>query len=257
MATASAPGDALATGVASSSYTSQLPTGVRPLYVNSRSFDMDYEVEAVGPSGIAKVELWGTRDGGRNWTSYGIDPDNRSPIRATVEGEGLYGFRVVVQSGIGLGGLPPKSGDQPDIWVAVDLTKPLVRLTDVQIGEGPNAGELLIRWQASDSAFAARPISILFSDKPSGPWSTIAAGLENSGQYTWRPDSRVPDRIYLRIEARDEAGNIGTFDLPQPVALDRVRPGGRIRGIRPSSDAAAGTPEPEGVASGQRLYEFR
>jgi hypothetical protein len=248
--------DAATTGSAASSYA-QLPAGVRPLMVNSRSFDMDYEVDAVGPSGIAKVELWGTRDSGRTWTSYGIDPDNRSPIRATVEGEGLYGFRVVVQSGSGLGGLPPKSGDQPDIWVAVDLTKPLVRLTDVQFGEGPNAGELLIRWQASDSAFAVRPISLLFSEKPGGPWATIAAGLENSGQYTWRPDSRVPDRIYLRIEARDEAGNIGTFDLPQPVAIDRVRPGGRIRGIRPSTDSAATTQGPQDVASAPRVYEFR
>ena len=72
--------------------------------VNSRTFDMDYEVDAVGPSGIAKVELWGTQDGGQTWRSYGIDPDNRSPIRAKVEGEGLYGFRVVVQSGSGLAG---------------------------------------------------------------------------------------------------------------------------------------------------------
>ena len=249
--------DVATTSSPAPSYASQLPAGVRPLMVNSRSFDMDYEVDAVGPSGIAKVELWGTRDGGRNWSSYGIDPNNRSPIHATVEGEGLYGFRVVVQSGSGLGGLPPKSGDQPDIWVGVDLTKPLVRLTDVQFGEGPNAGELTIRWQASDNAFAARPISLLFSDRPGGPWSTIAAGLENSGQYTWRPDSRVPDRIYLRIEARDEAGNIGTFDLPQPVALDRVRPGGRIRGIRPSTDSAASAQPPESMASGPRVYEFR
>jgi len=47
------------------------------------------------------------------------------------------------------------------------------------------------------------------------------------------------------------------IDLPQPVAIDRVRPGGRIRGIRPSTDSAATTQQPQDMASGPRVYEFR
>ncbi|HEY2827999.1 MAG TPA: hypothetical protein VGJ04_10395, partial [Pirellulales bacterium] len=188
--------------------------------------------------GIARVELWGTRDGGRTWNSYAIDNDNRSPIHATVDGEGLYGFRVVVQSGNGIGGIPPHSGDSPDLWVTVDLTKPVVRLVDATAGDGPHSGELLIRWEASDAALASRPITLLFTDRPGGQWSIIAAGLDNSGQYAWRPDSRAPDRIYLRIEANDEAGNTGIFEAAQPVTLDRIRPSGRLRGVRPSGDPA-------------------
>ncbi|HZZ27034.1 MAG TPA: Ig-like domain repeat protein [Pirellulales bacterium] len=225
-----------------------LPPGERPRMVNSRTFDLDYEVDGIGPSGIARVELWGTRDGGRTWNSYGVDNDNRSPIRATVEGEGLYGFRVVVQSGNGLGGLPPHSGDAPDLWVMVDLTKPNVRLIDATAGDGIHSGELLLRWEASDATLAVRPITLLFSDRPGGKWSIIAAGLENTGQYAWRPDSRAPDHIYLRIEARDEAGNVGVFEAAQPVTLDRIRPEGRIRGVRPSSDTASG-PAPGNASS--------
>src|SRR5690606_18090450 len=110
-----------------SAFAGGLPPGERPRMVNSRSFELDYEVDAIGPSGIAKVELWGSRDGGRTWSSYGVDNDNRSPIRVNVEGEGLYGFRIAVQSGSGLGGQPPRSGDHPELWVGVDLTKPNVR----------------------------------------------------------------------------------------------------------------------------------
>jgi len=242
-----------------SSASSMLPPGQRPRMVSSKSFDLEYEVDAIGPAGIAKVELWGTRDGGRTWSSYGVDSDNRSPIRATVEGEGLYGFRLVVQSGSGLGGLPPRSGDPPEVWIMVDLTKPVVQLTGVQPGEGPHAGELLIHWVARDNALAARPITILFSEKSGGPWSTIAAGLENSGQYAWRPDNRVPDQIYLRIEARDEAGNTGTFDAPQPVALERIRPEGRIRGVRAIGETAL-TPrmpaDAQSAAGGPQVYQF-
>jgi len=223
----------------------QFPPGQRPRMVNSRTFEMDYEIDSVGPSGVAKVELWGTRDGGRTWSSYGTDPDNRSPIRVNVEGEGLYGFRIVVQSGSGLGGLPPRSGDAPELWVAVDLTKPSVRLIDANPGSGPQGGEVLIRWEASDAALANRPITLQFSEKPGGPWSIIAAGLENTGQYAWRPDARVPDSVYLRVEARDEAGNIGAFEATEPVPLERLRPEGKIRGVR-SID----------TANGGRIYEM-
>ncbi len=194
---------------------SKLPLGERPRMVNARSFDLEYEVDGVGPYGIARVELWGTRDGGRTWTSYGADNDNRSPIRASVDGEGLYGFSITVQSGNGLGGQPPRAGDAPQMWVMVDLTKPVVRLTGVEPGTGEHTGELLIHWEASDEALAVRPITLQFSDRPGGPWSIIAAGLENTGSYAWRPDNRVPERIYLRIEARDEAGNISIFDTTE------------------------------------------
>jgi hypothetical protein len=224
--------------------------------VNSRTFDMDYEVDAIGPSGIAKVELWGTQDGGQTWRNYGIDPDNRSPIRGKVEGEGLYGFRVVVQSSSGLAGAPPVSGDRPDIWVQVDLTKPTVELIDAKSGQVQDAGTLLIRWHAEDAALADRPITLLFSDRPTGPWSTIAAGLDNTGQYGWRPDARVPDRICLRIEARDQAGNVGTFDAPQPISIDRIRPGGRIQSAHPISDSAFLSHSYSDTASGARIYEF-
>ena len=223
----------------------QLLPGQRPRTVNSRTFEMDYEIDSVGPAGVAKIELWGTRDGGRTWISYGTDPDNRSPIRVNVDGEGLYGFRIVVQSGSGLGGLPPKSGDQPELWVAVDLTKPTVRLIDVIPGSGPQGGEVLIRWEAADAALAVNPITLYYSDKPGGPWTTIAAGLQNNGQFTWRPDNQAPDRAFLRVEARDEAGNIGVFDGTEPVPLERIRPEGKIRGVR-SID----------TASGGRIYEM-
>lgn len=206
--------------------------------VNARSFDLEYEVDGIGPYGIARVELWGTSDGGQTWTSYGADNDNRSPIRATVDGEGLYGFCITVQSGNGLGGQPPRAGEAPQMWVMVDLTKPVVRLTGVEPGAGEHAGELMIHWEASDAALAQRPITLQFSDRAGGPWSIIAAGLENTGSYAWRPDNRAPERIYLRIEARDEAGNISVFDTTEATALDRIRPEGHIREVRPAGDAA-------------------
>lgn len=210
---------------------SLLPVGERPRLVNSRSFELEYEIESVGPSGVAKVELWGTRDGGRTWSVFGVDTDNRSPQPVTVDAEGVYGFRVIVQSGSGLGGRPPAAGDAPDIWIAVDLTRPACRITAADIND--ETGELVIRWEASDEAPDARPIALLCGAGPQGPWTPIASGLENTGTYRWRLDGRAPERVYLRLEVRDEAGNVGIFETAEPVSLDRHRPEGRIRGVRP------------------------
>ena len=87
-----------------------LPAGERPRMVASRTFELEYEIEQVGPSGVAKIELWGTLDGGRTWSLYGRDVDNLSPLQVKVEKEGIYGFRIVVQSGSGMGGQPPTAG---------------------------------------------------------------------------------------------------------------------------------------------------
>ena len=208
----------------------RLPAGQRPRMVGSRAFELEYEIASVGPSGVGKVELWGTRDAGRTWSVFGVDPDNRSPLPVSLDGEGIFGFRVVVQSGSGLGGRPPADGDMPDIWIGVDLTKPSGRITGATVAA--EAGELLIAWEAADDVLDARPIAISFGLGAGGPWTPIAGGLENTGSYRWRLDNRVPDKIYLRLEVRDEAGNVGTFETAEPMSLDRHRPEGRIRGVR-------------------------
>lgn len=217
-------------------FTQGLPPGERPYMVNSRRFALDYEVDSAGGAGVAKIEIWGTRDAGRTWQSYGLQPANHNPIKVKVDGEGLYGFRITVVDSKGLTTRPPHSGDLPELWVGVDLTKPIARITSFELGTGDHVGQLLIRYETSDAMLAARPVTLSFTDHPGGPYSTIAAGLENTGSYTWRFDSRVPESVYLRLEVRDEAGNVGVFETPEPVSLDPDRPKGHIRTVHPLDD---------------------
>lgn len=217
-----------------------LPAGQTPKFVNSLRFELEYDVESVGPAGIGRVELWGTKDGGRTWETFGIDPDNRSPFVITVEDEGTYGFQIVVESGTGLGGLPPKSGDAAEIWVRVDLTAPVVNLIAIDQGAEDRAGELVIRWEATDALLGARPVSLAFRDARGGEWATFASGLQNTGRHLWQIDRRVPEQIYLRVEVRDAAGNVAVADSFEPISLDRVRPQGRIRDVRPARETTQG-----------------
>jgi hypothetical protein len=150
-----------------------------------------------------------------------------------VEEEGISGFRVVVSSGAGLGGKPPRSGDLPDLWIGVDLTKPTARIISAEQGRDAEAGNLIISWQAADKMLAARPVSLSFRQDRNGPWLPIASGLENTGRYAWPIDSRTPAELYLRLEVRDEAGNFGVFETPESVMVDQSSPTIRVREVRP------------------------
>lgn len=206
--------------------------------VNSRTFDIEYDLQSVGPWGVSKVEIWGTPDNGQSWKSFGVDSDNRSPVRVTVPTAGTFGFRILVDGANSAGSLPPQAGVQPELTVAVDLQPPSAKLLAAELGQGNLADHLLVRWEASDTNLEPRPIALFYSSYPNGPWSTIASGLENTGSYTWRIERHVPGRFYLRLEARDVAGNQATYQSSSPVELARPQPTGRLRGVRPITGSA-------------------
>lgn len=209
------------------------PYAEKPRLLNKKRFNLDYDVESVGVAGVADVELWGTSDRGQTWMKWGADPDLKSPVEVHVSNEAVYGFRIVVVGRNGLTSPPPKSGDPADVWVQIDSTPPQCRLTSVTYGQGEDAGKLDIRWEAADASLAERPVTLLMSDRPDAGYSVIAAGLPNSGQYLWPYDPRAPQQIYLRLEVRDEAGNLGSYQLSEPIRVEGLTPKGRIRNVAP------------------------
>jgi hypothetical protein len=218
---------------------SGLPAGERPRMVNSRSFELEYDIDSVGPSGVGQVQLWGTRDSGQTWRAFTSEHDSRGTVRVKVDEEGIYGFRLSVTNGVGVGGKRPEPGDAPDVWVGVDWTKPTARIVSAEPGVGNEAGKLIISWQADDQWLAARPISLFISDTAKGQWTPIATGMENTGRYAWPIDGRLPPKIYLRLEVRDEAGNVAMHETSEPVVIDQSHPVARIRGIRKGGQTTA------------------
>lgn len=205
--------------------------------VNSRLFELEFDVDSADRSAITHVELWGTRDGGRTWQSISLHKGGGSPILAKAGEEGVYGFRIVVHSRTG-SSRTPQPGDSPDIWIRVDLTRPVARIVSAEEGTGPEADHLVITWTAEDEELAAEPIHLAHSTRPGGPWTTIAKRLPNTGRYAWPLPAGDPGPIYLRLEVRDAAGNVGEFETSQPVTLSRAPPKVHIREVRPLGDSA-------------------
>lgn len=208
--------------------STQQSTVHRARVVNSRQFQIGYQLQDVGPSGVSSVDLYITQDDGATWYKYGEDNDNQSPIQVEVPREGTYGFAIGARSGVGLASDPPQPGDKPDNIVTVDLTPPKLELMPVQQGRGRTVNKILLQWHFADDNAAEKPISLSFSATPQGPWQPITGWCENTGSYVWTIGPGVPSRFYLRLEGRDLAGNVQAVETPQPVLVDLSRPTAKI-----------------------------
>lgn len=202
--------------------------------VNSTEFEFDYELEETGRWGVAKVELWGTDDGGESWRRYAIDSDRQSPIHVQTPGEGEYGFRLLVESIGGLAPATPRPGDRPEATVGVDLRRPRVVLRGARQGDGYFGDQLIIDWDADDEHLAGRPIDLFYSSRATGPWVPVATNLPNTGRHSWRLQRHLPSRMHLRLEARDEAGNVGAAVTPSPIEIAVPNASGKLRAVRPA-----------------------
>ncbi len=185
--------------------------------VNTKLVEIAY-TNPPQPLAVGRVEVWGTRDGGRTWKSFGFDSDSRSPILTRVPDEGTYGFNVVFHPIHGQPAQTPRRGQAPDILIRVDLTRPEARL--MGIDQPPNQpSELTIRWQASDAQLADSPISLYYADATTGQWLPIALNLKNSGNYRWSLPTGLPPQVQIRVDAKDMAGNMATVETRDPVRL--------------------------------------
>ncbi|QDT17011.1 hypothetical protein [Alienimonas californiensis] len=202
--------------------------------LKNRSFKIGYAVDAVGSSGVGAVDVFITPDGGQHWYSYGQDVDRVSPAEISVPGDGDYGFCVRVRSGAGLAPAPPRNGEAPDVRVTVDGTPPTVDLLSAGQGRGAEANTLSLEWRAADNRPGAVPVRVELADSAGGPWEVVQDWGPDSGSAVvpLRPGrSANGGRVFVRVSARDDAGNEGSAVTPHGVAVDLVRPSARVLGV--------------------------
>jgi hypothetical protein len=206
--------------------TSATPSGTR--VVNTTKFQISYKIDEIGPSGVGAVEMYITDDDGRKWFKYGNDTDNASPFEVEVPRDGIYGFSIRVRSGQGVAADPPQPGEKATVIVAVDQTPPVAQLLAAQQGTGAALNKVLIRWTANDDYPAEQPIHLSYAMDSQGPWEPICDWQPNSGNYIWTVPPGLPAKLYIRLTARDSAGNVSRVETPQPVLIDMSKPSARI-----------------------------
>jgi hypothetical protein len=191
----------------------------------------------VGPSGVASVELWWTKNDGQDWDKYAFDDQIKAPVtggkyQRTLElpGDGLYGFALVVRSPAGRGRAAPRPGDVPEVRIEVDTIPPVAQLYAPQ-ADAKNPDSLLLTWLAKDQNLSQNPVTLEWSENRNGPWHPIASNAPNTGRHVWSLPEHRPVEVYLRLKVRDTAGNEGVAVTAEPQNVDLSEPEGRIVNI--------------------------
>jgi len=204
-------------------------------FINTKHISLNYEITEKGPSGISGIDLWFTTDG-RSWSKYQLPKNTVSdatfagPLTFDVQAEGIYGFTLLPRSGVGISAPAPQVGEKPQIWIEVDLTKPVVELQSVLVGQGDFKGQLSISWLARDKNLGKTPITLSYAATPEGSWTPIKSNLPNTGRYVWTMPTggSMPWQFYLKVEAVDLAGNVGEAITPGLVKVDTLLPRAKI-----------------------------
>ncbi len=206
--------------------TPTYPSGAK--LIHTTNFNIGYTLEQVGSSGVGAVDLFITENNGRNWFYFGNDPDRQSPFAVSLKKGGQYGFTIRVRSGVGLSEDPPDDGDLPDTVIVVDTIAPRPRLNSLQQGGGSAHNQLQINWSLIENDLPPQSVMLSYSTTPNGPWEPMSSWIENTGRYLWTVDRVIDKPVYIRLEARDLAGNVAHVDSEQAIPIDMVKPTARI-----------------------------
>ena len=215
--------------------------------VNSLRFQVNYKVDEVGPSGVGHVEFFITENGGQKWYRYGEDVDHISPFTVQVPKDGLYGFDLRARSGAGLAAAPPQPGDQPPIVIVVDQTPPVIHMQPPQQGFSGVLNQVLIGWKLEDQNPADKPIALSYGTTPQGPWQPIGGWQADQGSYLWDVNDNLPAKLWIRITARDAAGNLSSTQTEQPLMIDLTRPSARIVNVESLPTGQESAIRPQGI----------
>lgn len=208
------------------------PTGTQ--VVNHHIFDLEYQVDDVGPSGVSAIELFVTEDNGSHWFTYGNDEDLHSPVLIDTRGEGTFGFAVRVRNGLGFADDAPQPGQVPEMVITVDETQPTIELAQ-PVMKTDGFGVIQLAWRVYDANPASTPVRLEYSATPNGPWTPVFDWQFDQNGYQWGVRPGTPTQLYFRLLARDAAGNVASTQTTQPVVVDLRRPVGRLLRVQPVS----------------------
>lgn len=208
-------------------------------HLNNRLFDLAYEIDSVGPSGVSSVTLYVTEDNGRNWFRYGLDKDLKSPFKIDTRGEGTFGFAVRVRNGVGFSDPPPQPGEVPTIVVSVDQTPPVLRLAAPEL-VAQGQGIVRLKWDLQEANPAEESVRLEYAVTAEGPWSPVFDWQSNPGGFELPINTSMPPALHFRLLARDAAGNVSSTQTGQPVLIDRNRPKARVLSVKPAASAVQG-----------------
>ena len=224
-----------------------LPARAQLPAVRTPTMQINYQIAAVPPGDIARVELWYARGFDGNWQLYGYDRDMVSPVRFVTPGEGIYRLLVVAvdrwgrrsvdntQAGtISRGPLAISRDVAAQLAIFVDYTPPQLHLLSPR-GDVADyrSNDIRIRWAGFDTHLGERCVEFFYRQHAADQWIRIVNPLGASGDFLWALPGDLMGPVTIKGVITDQAGNIdaklsGTVNvtrtLPQPTISPDYRP---------------------------------
>jgi hypothetical protein len=201
----------------------------RLLYVRERSFRLPFQLDTSSREQIAEIILLASADEGKTYEQIDKQPATANFFNFKATEDGMYWFliqQVDKQGRCTPGCVPPALRG-----VCVDTKRPSTQLAVKGYrSKGSSVVELNISCKAIDANLDEDSVALEWSVKPDGPWTSIGASelkqnKNKEGEFftSIRWTKNLPERIHVRLRAKDKAGNV-TIDtqsfeikeLPEP-----------------------------------------
>ncbi|AKX93072.1 Ig-like domain-containing protein [Neomoorella thermoacetica] len=170
-------------------------------------------------SGIASVKFQYSTDNGNTWSDIGTAtaPNAEGYYHVTwnvplADGTTGVQVRATAVNGVGLESAPSTA-----TGLTVDKTPPSIKTNTLA---SPNGNERWARgskqsitWTSgdiTDNHLGATPVSLYYSTDGGANWTPIAADETNDGTYDWVVPAVISDKCRVKIEVRDQAGNVAS-----------------------------------------------
>ena len=213
-------------------------SGLMTHFMRDGAVNVAYVAEDSG-SGLDSVEIWISKDGGKNWEKLAVDKELTGKVPFKAGEEGVFDFTSVGVDKIGNREKELSETTRADFRIVVDRTPPKITATAPAAGAlAPAGAKFTYSWKAEDVYLPEKPVDLQVRFKKNPEWVTVARGLAASGKQKFSLPAARDDVAEVRFVARDCAGNVGS-SVAGTVAFDRLPPVGKILAPRTATDLIA------------------
>ena len=172
---------------------------------------------------VTSVDLYVSSNGGTDWAVVALGEANDGTYTWTVPA--INSVQCLVKAvAFDAAGNSAEDVSNAVFTIATDSNAPVVTVNRPVGGEtfAGNSQEFIL-WNATDDVSAQGDISIgLYYKIGTGSWIQIATGEDNDGAYKWMVPTVNSSQVLVKVEATDEAGNVGSADSDNEFTIVTV-----------------------------------
>jgi hypothetical protein len=183
--------------------------------INKRNFKIPILIEPSKRAQIKLLKLYVSADQGKNWSEAAVRTPDQDHFAYYAPADGVYWFTVAV--------VDQKDHQQPsdpykvapNQKILVDSQPPDVKITRVE----RQGDEVLIGWEIREENPELESLRLEYraaDAPPSALWYAVPIGRDLSGVAKVHADHGAG--ILVRVEMKDQAGNVGTAQKEVPPA---------------------------------------